>query len=296
MRIFTDEYLQVRYINLKNKKVKKDLKLLAIGDVHISDLVSLKKLEIIKKRILEEQADYIVYAGDLIDRAEEINNKFSLSKLKDLLDFSSKIAKTFVVLGNHDYIHRVNYNSYINEISEVIRSIVGVRLLNNEVYKDNDILIMGYLETKEYYSDANYNFEAFYNDFLRHTELYKDTDVYLPTIALTHSPEFSNDNKCLSLFKDYDLIICGHTHDGCVPFGIGNFNWGIIDPKKKFFPKNIRGLRKIGNNYILVTGGIVKISKCAPKLLHPFNHLCPMQMDVITLSQKVDNNIKKKWY
>ena len=42
--------------------------------------------------------------------------------------------------------------------------------------------------------------------------------------------------------------------------------------KKTFFPKNVRGLRKIGNNYILITGGIVKIQKCAHKLLHPFNH------------------------
>ena len=79
-------------------------------------------------------------------------------------------------------------------------------------------------------------------------------------------------------------------------FGLGNFKRGIIGPNKKFFPKNVRGLRKLKHNYILITGGIVKIQECAPKLLHPFNHLCPMQMDVITLSKDKRYEIKRKWY
>ena len=123
MRLLVDDYLQVRYVNLYSSKVRKDLKILAIGDVHISNLVSEKKLELLKKQILKEKADYIVFTGDLIDRIEEINDVYSLNKLKDLLGFAAKVSKTIVVLGNHDYIHRTNNNSYIEEISGVIRSI-----------------------------------------------------------------------------------------------------------------------------------------------------------------------------
>ncbi len=296
MRIFIDDYLQVRYVNLYNKKVHNDLKLLVIGDVHISDLVSLKKIKLLKKQILREKADYVIFTGDLIDSVEEINNKESIFKLKTLLESASEISKTIVILGNHDYIHRKKYNSYIKEISNLIKSINRVTLLDNDIYSDNKIWIMGYTETVEYYGKEKYNYNNFYEDFIKHDLLYKNIDENVPTVAVTHSPEFSNSSKCLNLFKDYDLILCGHTHDGCIPFGLGNFNRGIISPKKKLFPKNTRGVRKVGNNYILITGGVVKISKCALKLLQPLNHLCPMQMDVVTLSNQCKFNLTKKWY
>lgn len=296
MRLLIDDYLQVRYVSLYNEKVSKNLKIIVIGDVHISSLVSLKKLELLKKQILNEKADYIVFTGDLIDRVEELDDASSLSKLRDLLGFSSKVSKTIVILGNHDYIHRGNYSSYLEEYSKVIRSIEGVALLDNEIYSDSNIWFMGYTETAKYYGKEEYDYKAFYDDLVKRESLYKNIDKSLPAIALTHSPEFSNDRENVNLLKDYDLIICGHTHDGCVPFGFGNFKRGIINPKKKLFPKNVRGLRKIGDGYILVTGGVVKVSKVAPKLLHPLNHLCPVQMDVITLSQNKNISIKKKWY
>ena len=296
MRLFVDDYLQVRYVNLYNEKVQQDIKILAIGDVHISDMVSVKKIEKLKSQILKEKADYIVFVGDLIDRVEEIKNSNSFSKLNDLLKLSVSVAPTFVILGNHDYIQRETHNSHLKEIGKVIKDIPGVILLDNDIHYDDKIGFMGYTETKEYYVKEKYDFKAFYDDFKSHNLLYKNVNTKLPTIALIHSPEFSNDEKCAELLKDYDLIICGHTHDGCVPFGFGNFKRGIISPKKTFFPKNVRGLRKIGDNYILITGSVVKIQKCAPKLLHPFNHLCPMQVDVITLSNKKDVNVRKKWY
>lgn len=296
MRLFVDDYVQVRYVNLYNRKIQQDIKILAIGDVHISDMVSVRKIEKVKTQILNSQADYIVFVGDLIDRIEELKNPNSFSKLDDLLKFSASTAPTFVILGNHDYIQRETHDSHLREISEVIKDIPGVILLDNDIYFDDKIWFMGYTETKEYYVKEKYDFKSFYDDFKSHDLLYKNIDTKLPAVALIHSPEFSFDKNCLSLLKDYDLIICGHTHDGCVPFGFGNFKSGIISPKKKFFPKNVRGLRKASNNYILTTGGIVKIQKCAPKLLHPFNHLCPMQLDVITLSNKKCVNVRKKWY
>lgn len=296
MRLYVDDYLQVRYVNLYNEKVQQDIKVMAIGDVHISDMVSFKKIEKLKSQILNEKADYIVFVGDLIDRVEEIKNNDSFSKLNDLLKCSVSVAPTFVILGNHDYIQRETHNSHLEGIRKVIKDISGVILLDNDIYYDDKIWFMGYTETKEYYVKKEYDFKAFYDDFKSHDLLYKKVNTKLSTIALIHSPEFINDEKNKSLLKDYDLIISGHTHDGCIPFGFGNFKRGIISPKKTFFPKNVRGLRKIGNNYILITGGIVKIQKCAHKLLHPFNHLCPMQMDVITLSNKKDVNVRKKLY
>ena len=47
MRIFVDDFLQVRYVNLYNSKVSDDIKCLVIGDVHISDNVSFKKIALL---------------------------------------------------------------------------------------------------------------------------------------------------------------------------------------------------------------------------------------------------------
>ncbi len=296
MRLFIDDYLQARYVTLYNEKVTRDLKFMVIGDVHISDMVSLKKLEMIKKQIIQERADYYLFVGDLIDDVDNIGNSDLLYKVNDLLSCASKVAPTFVILGNHDYIQKKTKESNIEGISNVIKSIDGVTLLDNDIYYDNNVWLMGYTETKKYYHAKKYDFEEFYEDFKKHEKLYKNVRKDLPTLALVHSPEFSNDDKCANLFKDYDLILCGHTHDGCIPFGFGNFKRGLISPKKTFFPKNVRGLRKLDNNYILITGGVTKIQKCAPKILHPFNHLCPVQIDVVMLSNKKGVSVRKKWY
>lgn len=296
MRLFIDDYLQARYVTLYNEKVTRDLKFMVIGDVHISDMVSLKKLEMIKKQIIQERADYYLFVGDLIDDVDNIGNSDLLYKVNDLLSCASKVAPTFVILGNHDYIQKKTKESNIEGISNVIKGIDGVTLLDNDIYYDNNVWLMGYTETKKYYHAKKYDFEEFYEDFKKHEKLYKNVRKDLPTLALVHSPEFSNDDKCANLFKDYDLILCGHTHDGCIPFGFGNFKRGLISPKKTFFPKNVRGLRKLDNNYILITGGVTKIQKCAPKILHPFNHLCPVQIDVVMLSNKKDVSVRKKWY
>lgn len=296
MRIFADDFVQVRYVKMYNPKVKGDMKLLVIGDVHISDVVSFKKIDLLKKQIEKENPDYILFTGDLIDRIENLSSAFSLSKLKDLLSYASMIGKVFVVFGNHDFIYRGTDRINKKALGDVVKSIKNVRLLDNEVYCDDFIWIMGYTENVHYYNKKCYNFEAFYDDLKKRDKLYKNVNQEVPSIALVHSPEFSDDDKCLSLFKEYDLILSGHTHDGCVPFGIGNFKWGIISPKKTFFPRNVRGLRKVLNGYILITGGAVKIQECAPKLLHPFNHLCPVQMDVVILSNDKNEKIWKKWY
>lgn len=296
MRLFIDDYLQARYVTLYNEKVTRDLKFMVIGDVHISDMVSLKKLEMIKKQIIQERADYYLFVGDLIDDVDNIGNSDLLYKVNDLLSCASKVAPTFVILGNHDYIQKKTKESNIEGISNVIKGIDGVTLLDNDIYYDNNVWLMGYTETKKYYHAKKYDFEEFYEDFKKHEKLYKNVRKDLPTLALVHSPEFSNDDKCANLFKDYDLILCGHTHDGCIPFGFGNFKRGLISPKKTFFPKNVRGFRKLDNNYILITGGVTKIQKCAPKILQPFNHFCPVQIDVVMLSNKKGVSVRKKWY
>ena len=79
-----------------------------------------------------------------------------------------------------------------------------------------------------------------------------------------------NLDKNAQLLNEYDLLIGGHDHDGCVPLGIGNFRKGIISPRKEILPNDVRGFRTLNTGTdMLISGGIVKIQDCAPKIIHP---------------------------
>lgn len=298
MKLFADDYLQIRDLKIFNYKVLKDLKIAALSDLHISKLVGKSKLDPLKYQLYEENADYNVFLGDLFDSPLIINNHTKQKELLGLLQASANIAPTMIILGSHDYVDETkdgNYLCYNEEFWNRVANIKGITLLNNSVYKDDKIFFMGYMQTLKYYYSTNPDYkhhedsEAFYEDFRKQKDLYQRLPSDLPKIALIHSLEFTDLEKNQNLLNEYDLVMGGHDHDGCVPFGIGNFKRGIISPKKEILPENVRGFRTLENGtHVLVNGGIVKIQDCAPNILHPFNHLCPMQMDTITLTPNYD--------
>lgn len=301
MRLFSDDYLQIRNLKIYNSKVLKNLKITTLGDLHISKLVGNDKLDPLKHQLEKENSDYNVFLGDLFDSPLVIDDKAKQVELLELLKVAANIAPTMVILGSHDYVNETkdgNRFCYNVEFWNKVASIKGIRLLNNEIYRDDKILFMGYMQTLKYYYSKNPDYkhhedsEAFYDDFRKRKSLYENLPKDLPTITLIHSLEFTDLEKNCDLLKYYDLLIGGHDHDGCVPFGIGNFKHGIISPKKEILPNNVRGFRTLDTGTdVLVSGGIVKIQDCAPKFLHPLNHLCPMQMDTITLTNE-PNEVK----
>lgn len=293
-----DHYLQIRDITLYNKNVKNDFKVVALGDIHLSKSVDKIKITAIKKQIKEEKADYNVFLGDFVSTPKELENKEIQEQLLDLIESSAVVAPTMIILGNHDFINKNKdkNNKYSIENNkafwEKVTSINNVYLLDNKLYQDNQVLFMGYKETlKYYYNNESYeDLEVFFNDFKSYPKLYKNLPKDIIKIGLIHSPEYAKLEKNNMLLRDYDLLISGHNHDGCIPFGFGNFTFGIISPKKKIFPKEARGYRVLNTGTsLLISGGITKIQECAPKVLHPFNHLCPMQMDTITFTNKLDH-------
>lgn len=302
MRLIPDHYLQIRDYRIYNKKVQNPFKIIALGDIHLSRLVDERKLDPIKYQLDYEQGNYIVFLGDLIDTPKELNNPEKRAQLLDLLKTAARLAPTMVILGSHDYVEESHYDSYDEytvvfdaEFWNEVASIDNLYLLINDIYKDNRVLFMGYAQTLEYYfnnkNEHCENLEAFYEDFFTHPELYQNLPKDVVNIGLIHSPEYAKMPKNNELLKDYDLLIAGHNHDGCIPFGIGNFRRGIISPKKEILPKDVRGYRELETGTgLLISGGIIKIQDCAPKIIHPLNHLCPMQMDSINYT----NNIEEK--
>ena len=77
-------------------------------------------------------------------------------------------------------------------------------------------------------------------------------------ILLLHTPSIITNNNISDL--NVNLVLCGHTHGGLIPsFVSGNF--GIVSPQKTFFPRAIRGMIKFDNFSLIISGGLIKLSR-----------------------------------
>ena len=283
---------KITYSNIYNNKVKNDIKIASISDVHISDKTKEKELEFIVKLLYLNKPNYICILGDLIDSPKVIdtNEEKIINFLKEL----SKISPIFIVLGNHDYITRNNNickEDYNKDFYEKIDNMNNINVLNDKIIYLKDITIMGYMEKYNVYHDRNIN--SFYNDFSKKDNLYKINNNN-PNIALIHSPEPLKYLNNMNLFNSYDLILSGHYHNGCMPSFLENIwpikNGGIITSTKEIFPKDVRGIQKLKNgSYLLHNGGWIKLSQSTPKKLHFLDKLCNRQLDITTLTNKRDN-------
>ena len=97
----------------------------------------------------------------------------------------------------------------------------------------------------------------------------------------------------LNKLSNFDLILCGHTHNGMVPDFLAKMfksNEGIIAPNKKLLPETARGkIEKMVKNKkitIIITGGITKLSLKSSKVLNKLNFIYNISINKIILTKK----------
>lgn len=228
--LFIYNYIQIskpyiNKINIKSKKITKDIKITQITDFHSNKYINLDKLF---ENIKEYQPDIIVLTGDIIDH--------KTTDLKLALDLAKRATKmnknVYFVSGNHE-----DRNPLYTELAIKMKSL-GVVILNNEstVIDINGVKI-NIAGVKFYLNREDYN-RAITNI---------NVDNY--TILLSHSP--NRPIKYLTGMED--LIISGHTHGGQVrlPF-IG----AIIAPGQGLFPKYDKGIIEIENTTLYIDSGL----------------------------------------
>ena len=291
--------INIRESKVFNNNIKNDIRILSAGDFHINKYTKEDNINFYLDNVYKEDPNYICLLGDLIDNPLDINDCVDL--LYKLVKNSSTIAPTFIILGNHDFIHKDS--TIINkQIWDNINNIDNVCLLNDKLYKNDEIVIMGYTQKIEAYYNYNRDIvsdsDVFYNDFVKHDELY-NVDNNLPKVALIHSPEYLTEERNIELLKNYDITICGHYHNGCVPpilDKLWNSDRGVINARRYLFPKNVRGILKLDNgNYLIYNGGWVKLSKSSAKELSFLDNLFNRQIDVTILTNDPEcQNIKVK--
>lgn len=110
------------------------VKILAIGDPHfkVDNILEVElfveKLETLAK---ETRPDYIICLGDLLHTHERLHVT-PLNKAYDFVDRLRKIAKTYIIVGNHDYIQNQQFlteNHWMNGMKEWFNVVIVDKVL-----------------------------------------------------------------------------------------------------------------------------------------------------------------------
>lgn len=169
------------------------LKIVQFTDIQLGEYYSLKDLERAVKKINGENADIVVFTGDLIDHAAEYEDLYNVATV--LSKIEAKFGK-YAVYGNHDIGGgaEMYYEDIINEAGfEVLENSSTTLQVNDETIK-----IMGGDEAMMGWHDAQITTEGIQED-----------DINL---LLLHEPDLIDD------YVNYpiDLALSGHSHGGQV--------------------------------------------------------------------------------
>lgn len=117
------------------------MKFLFIGDVHIktdnSEEIDILMMEI-ERICLEEKYDYIVVGGDVMHYHERLFTQ-CLNKSLYFLNKLSKIAYTYVLVGNHDYINNSEFlteNHWMNSL----KTVNNLKIVDKVIEEDDFIM------------------------------------------------------------------------------------------------------------------------------------------------------------
>ncbi len=290
MMLKPSDIVEVRYSDVYNDNINKDIKIACLSDTHISRKTTKEEIAFIIHTIKKENPDYIFLLGDIIDSYHLIDESSTRVKVTSLLVKLSEISKVFFVIGNHDYIYYdEEYGFREGDIDrwDYYNIYNNIKFINNEIIDEEDLIIGGYNEPYRVYH--NREKDAFKNDFNSYN--LKKVEGDKPKILLVHSPDPFKQEDNVSLVKDYNIIMSGHTHNGCVPSFLDKI-WipkhsGIINSSRELFPKDVRGIKKLNTgSYLYHNGGWTKISNSSPKKYQLFDTMFNRQIDITTITNK----------
>ena len=205
-------FLQCSHYEITYERITHPFRIVFLADLHNS--VFGENNEKLIQKVLEQESDLILIAGDLINDTEE-----NLSIALKLIEALSKEIPVYISLGNHEVNYEIRYGTNITALYEQ----AGARVLDF-TYEDIEINgqrirlggVYGYCLAEKYLKSGEAKQEevSFLKDF-------QDTDLY--TILMCHMPVTWIINNSLNEW-DCDLVLCGHAHGGQIriPF-IGGF-------------------------------------------------------------------------
>ena len=271
---------------------KKDIektKIAILSDIHYYVGYNQKTFDKLLKQIKNNNPDYITIVGDILDST----NVSDLTQLQNFLTNISQIAKTIVVIGNHDE-KQGEMNKWSQgkneQIINLLTSIDNIHLLRDETYTKNNITFYGIDLSYNYYEKDYETYDSFCNE-LKNKKCNIPENTY--NITLIHTPiniyKYIKNNPNHKL-SNSDLILSGHMHNGCLPYCISNIinkifksSRSIISPNKKLFPKYAQGRIYERDGYIYE--GVTKLSH-STKVFNKLDFLYHKQVAFITIEKE----------
>lgn len=272
-----------------NKDIK-DTKIAIIADIHYSPTFKDKILDNIAKQINTAKPDYLIIAGDILDRSN-----YEYQKIIDFLKNISQIATVIITLGNHDTYVKSSNGKVVNGINEDF--INKIKQINNTyILRDEKIIIDNI---------CFYGFDLSFYHFIKDKESYSSFCQEIPNlkiklddnnynITIVHSPvniyRFISENPNCNLAKS-NLIISGHTHNGILPYWITNIinkifktNRSLASPYRFIFPKYAQG-RVYKPVDGIIYEGLLKLSRSSG-ILNIFDFIFHKKIKLITIKKR----------
>ena len=274
---------------IETYQTKKDLTIIHISDIHFCHKTKMRFLHRLSNYLLKQKPDYIMITGDTIDVPEITKDK---NKIKELITFLSNLGmetKVLISIGNHDFVTEDDY-LFFNKLDDLY----NIYVLNDTSYHDDNIYAFGVTLPNEYYYNVTHDesLESLINKLDTIKDKISKMPKNIPKIALIHSPIKLVEKSAIERLKGFDLILCGHTHNGMVPDCLNwlfKDNCGIISPRK-LFPKIAKGKISFENNNhkttIIINGAITKLSPQSSKSLSKLNFLYNKSINKIIIKKK----------
>lgn len=201
-------------------------KIIACSDIHVPSLKGIEDLkEILQKfieeckKIVEEEGDKskvrIVVAGDIFDKKLDITNE-SILATNWFLSELGKVAKTIVIIGNHDML--MNNTDRVDSLTPIFE----IGKLSNVIYLDKE------LDFKSgCYKDDNVvwclysSYDAFNTPDIESFKVKSRSKTPLSYVGLIHTDingaitvtNFVTENGIdPKVFENCDFVIAGHIH------------------------------------------------------------------------------------
>jgi len=240
---------QVKNIKLNLANLPKSFhgyKIVQISDLHVGSFVSKEPLEEAVRIINEQNADIILFTGDLVNnRSDELNiHKAALSKLK---------AKhgVFSTLGNHDYGDYVKWDSDELKRENLQTLIDGHREMGWDILMDEHRHIEKDGEKITLIGVQNYSMHLRFPKYGSLPKATKNIAYSDFNILLSHDPSHWR-GEVIQDFPQIDLMLAGHTHGFQFGVDLPNFKWSPV----QYVYKEWAGLYTEGKQQMYVNRGL----------------------------------------
>lgn len=204
----------VERYNINTNKIKKNIEISLITDIHYSN----NDFNEINNKIIKElsilKPNYIVLGGDYYSGFGQFNFKNKNKPLKDLLKEISKIAPVILSLGNHDLSIKDD-----KELRKEFKKLKNKNIypLDNDSIEFKDIKFSGFFASRNSYAVSKISdkkVKIIIEDF-KNSNLSISKDKY--NVLINHLPDTIFDRRVRDNLKEiykYDLILSGHAHNG----------------------------------------------------------------------------------